>query len=100
MCVWVCVGVAVFFSLWLLVAMTSFVASRPHICVSGCIGLNMWECVCAYVYACEWVGGRVRVFVCVCVFVGVCVRMRVRACVHACVHVCVHMCVCTCVRAC
>ena len=42
--------------------------------------------------------GRLAYVVCVCVWVGGCVRAYVRACVRACVRV--HVCVCVCARAC
>ena len=64
-----------------------------------CVLVYVWVCVCwcVYVWVCVCWCVYVWVCVCVCLRVGTLVYACVRACVHVCACVFVYMCVCMCV---
>ena len=94
-CICVCSGEGV--AVWV---STNLYWHLMYLCVNLCV--HTFVCMCVWMHVCVLcVLVQVHMRVCVlCVYVWVHVRKRVHACVCACVCVCVCVCVCACVRAC
>lgn len=89
------------------------VGTRGRVCLRVCVHVCTRVCrVCTCGHVSTYVGARLHVYVCTCVYVCAvsahvacvsrCVRVSASACacVSACVHVSAHICMCVCVREC